>query len=385
MTTEGISTLPAPVGGDPTPVTIVEEKTPSLDEELSDLYDKINPPKEAATKSVAETPTDKEVEPDKAAPSDDEKTKPNSDQPEKAASEPDKSSSPAIDPPQSWSAAVKAKWASLSPDVQSFIAAREKDAAAKISQQGNELKSFAPVRELYDAIRQMGVSAGHEPEIIANWARAQQILDHNPVEGLKWLANSYKVDLAQLVGNKSGKAEGEAIDDLFRDPRFDRIAPEVGELRNQIANLQRQLIARDNADQSVRQRQVEEIIETFSKGKEDWADLEPDIVNEIAVMKRAEPDLPYEKLLEKAYDRARWANPDIRARIREEEQKKERETVAAEKRKEAEEAAKKADKAKKVASMNVRTGATASTPAFDGKWDDSNKLSDLYDRITAGR
>ena len=388
---EGIAPA-APVGNAPPapqPVTIVETPKPSLDEELSALYDKINAPKEdakqpATNKVAAALASQSNDEPELPLEADKDITDP----PKTEAKEPEKSSqgtSMAIPVPQSWSADVKQKWSSLPPDVQTYIAGREKEAHSKITQQGNELRSYQPVREIYDWIRTQGVPTGKEPEVVANWARAQAALDANPVEGLKWLANSYKVDLSKLAGAApQGKAESEAIDDLFRDPRYDKIAPEVSELRNQISLLQRQLHAQANADNSVRQRQVETIIETFSADKQDWADLENDIVNEIEVLKSQDPALPYDKLLEKAYDRARWANPDIRARIlSEDQQRKERETEAARK-KEAEEAAKKAAQAKKVASMNMRTGASASTPAFDGKWDDKAKLGALYDRIQSG-
>ena len=96
------------------------------------------------------------------------------------------------------------------------------------------------------------------------------------------------------------------------------------------------------------------------------------------MIKGREPGLPIDKLLDKAYDRAVYANPQVRERVLADQRKAEAE-------KQQKEAAAKAAQAKKLSSMNVRTGASASTPTFDGRWDDGDKLSALYDRISSGR
>jgi hypothetical protein len=384
---EGIS-APAPVGtpapSAPQPVTIVETPKPSLDDELSALYDKINAPEdkkpEPNSKTVAEALA-QEAEPE--LPLEPEITDP----PKETASEP---AVPAIAPPNSWSAEQKAKWDTLPPETRSYIAEREKDAHAKITQQGNELRAYQPYREINEHIRtQFNVPAGREAEVVVSWARAQQALDANPIEGLKWLAQSYKVDLAQLAGTpQAAKTDAEAIDDLFRDPRLDRVMPEVksevNELRQQVMGLTRQLQARTVAEQQTQAQQVEKIISAFSADKEYWADIEDDVAHEIEVVKLRDPHLSYEKILEQAYDRALHANPATRARIQEDQQRKAVAAQEAQRKAAAEEAAKKAAQAKKVQAMNVRTGATASTPTYDGKWDDKDKLTALYDRIQSG-
>jgi hypothetical protein len=364
----------------------------SIDDQLSAIWEKNNPPEKfddtpAPSNSVAkaltgappeETATDAPELPSEEA-------TPESDLPKSEGSEP--ASSPAIAAPHSWSADVKAKWASLPPEVQEYVAQREKETHTKITQQGNELRAFLPVREVYEHIRSQGIPAGREPEVIANWARAQAFLDSNPVEGLKWLAQTYKVDLSQLSGVPQKPTDTQAIDDLFRDPRLDKIAPEIGELKGEVTQLKRQLQAGRYAEQARQQATVESIISDFSNRdgvKDYWPELELDVVNEIEVLKAQDPTLTYEKLLEKAFDRAKWANQDIRARILSDQQRKDKEALEATRKKEQAEAVKKAEAAKRQASMNVRSGVTASTPTFDGKWDDKGRLHALYDRITAG-
>jgi hypothetical protein len=366
------------------------ESTPaapaSIDDQLSAIWDKNNgtgeTPPATNNDAVAKALTGSEPEP-----SDEPELplEPQSDLPEGKASEP--ASSPAIAAPNSWSADVKSVWNSIPPKAQEYIASREKEAHTKITQQGNELRAYQPVREIYEHIRTQGVPAGREPEVIANWARAQAALDQNPIEGLKWLAQSYRVDLSQLAGPQGDKPQDESIDALFRDPRFDRIAPEVNELRSVVGNLQRQLQVQKNAEIETQTQQVSRIIADFSardEVRDHWPDLQDDVAHEIEVVRAREPNLPYEKLLEKAFDRALHANPESRARLQADQQRKQQEANEAQRRKEAEEAVKKAAQAKKLSSMNVRTGATASTSTHDGKWDDKDNLGRIYDRVQSG-
>jgi hypothetical protein len=299
-----------------------------------------------------------------------------SDQPTKVEPEPGQSS-PAIAAPHSWSAEYQGKWTSLPPELQKYISERESQAHTRITQAGNELKAYAPLREVYSGLHQMGVPQGREAEVITNWARAQAFLDQNPTEGLRWLAKSYNVDPAQLVGQGAQQTQTSGVDDLFRDPRLDsQVLPEVNQLKAEIARLQGHLTARERAELEERQTTAEETIAKFAEGKTDWADLVADVTKEVAILRQENPRASMQELLDQAYDRAKWANPVTRQRtleaerkVAEEKAQKEREKAAAE--------------AKKHAAMNVRTGAAASTPAFDGKWNDDAKLSALYDQISA--
>ncbi len=362
---EGIATSPTYIGSPPVtpqPVTIVETKKPTWDEELGAVYDKAQIDSPESWTDSAEVEALREA----STPSENAPKAPDTPGDKSTAQQP-------LAAPHSWSAEMKAQWGKYSPAEQTYFAEREKEAHTKITQQGNELRQFQPVREIYDWIRNQGVPSGREPEVIANWARAQAALDANPKEGLKWLANSYKVDLAELARETAQTGQGSEYDDVFHDPRLEKISSEVAQLRAQNAHLYRTMTAREQAEQSARERQLEDMIETFSKGVPDWDAIEPHMAHEIAAVRDLEPNISHEQLLQKATERARWANPTTRARMLEEE-----------KRQRDEEAAKKAAQAKKVASMNMRTGASASTPAFDGKWDDKANLGALYDRIQSG-
>ena len=297
-------------------------------------------------------------------------------------------SSPAIAAPQSWSPESQAKWSSLPPDLQQLIADRELEATKQISRQGAELKTYQPLREVFDWVRSRGVPQGQEHEIIRGWATAQHMLDDpaTRAEAFQRLAQSYGVDLAQLAGPpKQQSTETSAVDDLFKDSRVDALNQEIATLKSQLQRLGGVVSTREQAEQQRLQQQqareaeaVAKAIENFSKGKPYFKDIEDDLVHEVNFIKSREPGLSTDKVLEKAYDRALYANAQIRERVLSDQRKAEAEKAAKELA--AQQAA-----AKKHQAMNVRTGIAASTPTFDGRWDDPDKLGAIFDRVQAGR
>ena len=348
-----------------------EEKAHSLDE-LEAIWDKHHaPPKQEAKPA-----------PDEAAPESGVTDQPST------SPEPEKSS-PAIVAPTSWSAENQAKFATLPPDVQQYITKRETEVSQLISRQGAELKRYEPLRDVYSALNsRWGVPQGREAEVVQSWAQAQAILDHNPIEGLKWLAQSYNLDLSQLAGQPPKAQEpASPVDDLFKDPRVDQLRTtydqKIEKMEQYIRQLGGVVSSREQAEQQRAQQQaarqaadVGKAIQAFSVGKPYFASVEDDLVHEVNFIKAREPDLPVEKVLEKAYDRALYANPQIREQVLADQRKTETEKAQ-------KEAAAKQVQAKKLASMNVRTGASGSTPTFDGPMLDNDKLGALYDRIVS--
>lgn len=333
------------------------EKEYTLDEILSRTYDKMQAPK-VAEKEAPEAPE-------------------TPDQPSIQKPEPAQSSS-AIEAPPSWSAEQAAKFATLPPEVQKYVHQRETEATQLISRQGAELKSYQPIREVYGALNSWGVPQGREAEVVQSWAKAQAILDNNPGEGIKWLAQSYGLDLAQLAGQPKSVDTPSGVDDLFKDPRVDaleqRYQRKIAELESQQQRITGHLTAREQAEESQRIGYANKAIQKFSTDKPYFAQLKEDLEHEVPFIRQREPGLPLEQVLEKAYDRALYANPQIRERVLADQRKAE--TDKAQKDLVAKQA-----QAKKAQAMNVRTGASASTPTYDGKWDDRDKLSALFDKI----
>ncbi len=316
-----------------------------------------------------------------APPKDEQATeaKPDSGQPATTAPEPAQSS-PAIAAPQSWPAEYQAKWNTLTPDVQQYLAHRESQVHGWISQAGQELKTFEPIRQALGAF-QGYYPQGQEAQFVASLMQANAALHHDPVGTLKALAEHYRVDPALLAGQTPQANDPSSVDDLFRDPRLDKeikplvqsMAQQLHQSEQRLRQMEGHLTAQQQAEIQKRQSEATNIISSFSKDKSDFSALHDDIVREVQMM---DPRIPMEKRLSEAYDRARWANPVHRQRILDEERK----TEAAKAQKDM---AQKQAEAKKHQSMNVRTGATAPTPSKGSKWNDETELNALYDRIAS--
>lgn len=371
---EAVSEAPATVAAETTAAPEAApakepERALTLDEILEQVWDKNNlPPKAPQPKAEASTDQAPKVEPEPAQ------------------------SSPAIAPPNSWSAESQAKWASLPPDLQKYVADRESQAHQQISRQGAELQTYEPLREVFGWLNQMGVQRGQEHQIVRQWANAQHLLDSKPEEGLLRLAQSYNVTpdrLVQLLGGQMPKQPDQqqpsAVDDLFRDTEARQhvanLQKEIATLKQQLGQVHGTVSAREQAElqrqqqAEARQRQeIEEAVQKFSVGKKYMDEISDDFAHEIRFVKSKNPGLSNAEVMEKAYTRAINANDSVRERVAAEQRKAEAEKAA-------KEAAAKAAQAKKLSSMNVRTGASATSPAFDGKWDDSEALSAMYDRI----
>ena len=373
--------------------TPVQQTTPTLSPEeqldklLSDTYDRAqaqgserDAAKTAAAKALVTPP--QEEDPDLKALT-------VSDEPAKAEGGP--ALSPATDPPQSASAEIKALWATLPPKAQEFIAQREKEAHTKISEQGNELKTYQPLHEVFGYLRQQGVPEGQEPVVVRNWAAAQAFLDRDSLEGVKWLVESYGVDKAQLVAWLTGQRPQQAnqqtqdgLDGLFRDDRLDKeVLPIVQQLKGELAKVTSQLTARERAEVAARESIATEIITKFAADKPYWSDVGQDVKEQVEILKRANPRTPMEELLQEGYRRATLVNKTVYERILAD-QKHEEATKAEAARKAAEAAkAAQAEKAKKMAAINQRTGTSAQVPLSNGGWFDN--MDATYDRITGSR
>ena len=350
----------------------------ALNDKLSKVFDSLNPKEPSKAAPVTE-----------AAPSAESET-PSSDQPANAGPEPTQSSS-AIAAPNSWSAEAKAEWVKLPPATQAYIAQRESEIHKAFTQAGQQLKAYVePLQPVYQALNQhWGVPQGREAEVIHSWARAQHALDTNPVEALKWLAQSYNVDLSSLAGQgktAAGAPQGEpSVDDLFKDPRIDQqVLPVVQALQKQIAEQNqalRQLYgtqqSREQAESQRAHKHASGVIQTFKSDKPYFDELEDTITTEVRLLKQSDPELPPDKVLEIAYDNAVWKTKSVRERILQDQRK-------AEEAKSKQETAKKQADAKKLSSMNVRSGSPAPSTTMAGKFMDDDKLSAIYDRVNAG-
>jgi hypothetical protein len=338
------------------PVTVMT----ALEKTMSDAYDKINPPRDNgkfAPKSIGED------KPNEAAigaePSDDKPPEITDQNPVEAEVKPPAA---AIDAPISWSAEMKAKWATLPPDVQAYASQREGESHKRISELGQQVKAFEPIRELVEPLRQMSARNGvSEKDGLQRLLAANEFLDRSPREAIEWLAKSYGLDLRTSQGEAAEGDQSDYVRSLeARVTRAERLASEVHNKHT----------ARERSEAEQAQASLASLIDNFAKDKADFAEVEADVAAHVAAIRQAEPGLKPETLLEKAYEAARWANPNTRTKILEQ-QRKDEETKRVTEQK------KKADEAKKAGSLNVKS--SSASPSKKGTWEQT--LREVGERI----
>lgn len=295
------------------------------------------------------------------------------DQPEKEAPETAEDGHPpqSIEPPNSWSADAKAKWSAIPPDLQTVIAERERQAHEQITRQGEIVSQYESVTSYLEQAYPGQDHAG----MLTNLVNAQAIMDTDPVGGLKWLAESYGIDLAKQFGAQPGSED----DFSFNDPRVDTLNTQLQQTQSELRKAQQYIqqlggfVETQQRQQfEVRQTETAQAIETASKEHPYFNDLYNEIVAEVEFIRGRNPNMPAREVLDKAYNRAVNNSDVYRAKMEQDR-----------KQKEAEEAAKAAAKAAQKNAGNVRSTTSSGKPVSTGL-EDPDFLSSAYDRIVAG-
>jgi hypothetical protein len=260
-----------------------------------------------------------------------------------------------LPPPQSWPSEAKAKWEALPPDVRSVVDKRERESAAKISQMGNQVAAWRPVSETVERFRGDFERAGMDvPGGIEALLNANRMLNENPAAAIHKLAQTYGVDLTSLVTGQP------------RDAQTAALMAELRDLRAQVAETSSRVGQRERQEADHRMNDLIGRIDKFAEGKSDWDALHDDVITNIQIIKRNKPALSADEVLQQAYDRAGWANPDVRARRLEAEQK-----AAAEKQQKEDQ--ERALKARSASAVNVRGDVASGSSPKD--WD--SELSEI--------
>jgi len=261
--------------------------------------------------------------------------------PEAATPEP---ALPAIEAPQSLPDDVKKVWSTLPRSVQETWSRREGETHAKITADGERLKSLGAFEELstsvQDRLKQVNAPA---PEYFRRLAAADQLLVQNGPAGLRQIAQLYGIDPRVAFGvGQPGQGQP-------ADPHFSALVQEVSALKSQIADQQE--IARK---QSLTQAEAK--IEAFKKNAPHFDKVEATMTT----LYRDNPSLSLEQL----YDMAVNANPETR-KILADEQAAKAKAEADEKQKQDQAAA------AKLATLARKPGSVGTVAKAGGSWEDT--------------
>lgn len=350
-----LDTGAAPAAADTAAIANVQTAEPanvmdSIEQSMSAAYDKINPPRETTGQFKGK---DKPVETpaEAAAPSDPAPQELKDQNPAETVVEPPKTA--AIDAPLSWSAEMKAKFGSLPPDAQSYIAQREGEAHKRISELGQQVKAIEPIRNVVEHYRETFQRNGVAPaDGIARMLSVEAMLERDPEGAIHEIARAYGVNLSGSQPAEPGQESGEVR----------ALKAEIQALKRTVGETVSKVTARERSEQEREQTELASTIEKFSKDKPHFEAVRT-VMAGLMTSGAAET-------LEDAYDMAVHANKSIRESL-EAEKRKAAETEAAE------QAKKKATDAKKLGSLNVKS--TSASPAKRGNWEQT--LREVGERI----
>lgn len=219
---------------------------------------------------------------------------------------------PPLIAPNHWTKDGKDGFNALPRNIQEVLLKREKDRERGIQKQLEEInKSKKAYGELETFIsphvERWNLNGVQPTQVIQQLVAAQDFLNRNPVEGLKWLAKSYGLDLAQLA--QASVSNGQQASNQ-PDPQ---IYHEIQTLRAQLQAIQEE---KTNGAINSTISEIESFAtEMGANGvplRPYFEDVAEEIGKWIQIVRQSKPDAANRDVLNEAYDRAVWANPDTR-------------------------------------------------------------------------
>lgn len=243
--------------------------------------------------------------------------------------------------------AIKAHWSGMSEDARKAWAAHVSEQDRKFGEQGKLWQAAKPVMDrLNEAIQKYPEFKGMSPDDIgksaAQLAAVQISFNKNPVGTIMDLARSANVlpQLAQIFsqGEQRSGDQGQIIAGLER---------KIAQLEAEHKRASNPDAIRETVSTTLAEKEAKTTLENWAKAQPFYADVEADLPHYVAkVIEKSGRDRPHTDILSDAYDMAINANPEVRAKVRAAEVK----TTAAN------QDPKRAEAAKKAASINVPSG-----------------------------
>jgi hypothetical protein len=278
-------------------------------------------------------------------------------------------------PPSSWKPLVRAEWAKLPPNVRAEIHRREQDFQNGQSQLLPDAQLGKSLRDVIKPYEAMIQAEGGTPErAVADLFRTAAVFrtgtQMQKLQAIAQVADQFRVDLTPLfnamqqrqpqVANGNTPQAGQV-----RDPRVDQL----------IEQNQRQERERQQQQQQEQQRVSQELEssvnrwmnETDAQGNPKRPYLN-DVINEMSALmaqfKQSDPSLNHSQALDKAYEAAIWAHPEVRQLLTQQQQ------TELEAKRRAENQTRVRD-AKRAGSVNVTRRASTPSPGKPGSMDET--------------
>ena len=212
-------------------------------------------------------------------------------------------------PPEHWSSADKDEFESLPDGARDFVLRRYKSMEGDYTEKTKAIAGDRARFEKLDHVlaphrEQFAQSGVDEAAAVAQLFQAQRYLQTQPVEALRWLAQTAGVDLSQL----GGSAANEEDPDEWVDPQVKQLQQRLNQQESYMASLQ---------EQQARERETGFLQQIQGFQHQKSADGELSHPHMEAVMPQMTGLLQSRQAtsLQDAYDKAIWMVPEIREKV----------------------------------------------------------------------
>ncbi len=352
----------------PAPVTIVETPQTTIDDTMGAVFDKLHPDTRVDRAETGKFESKAPKEPAESA---------ESDPAEPVATDktldtpPVEAAKPSIPRPVSLSSDVDELWNGLSPAAQELWAKRESESNKKITELSQVAKSIDPIRQHLEPLQRAAQQKGLTADVaLQRLLAAEEALTRDPAGAIKWLADSYGLNLSQFAQPPVDGSTPEGA-------HFNALQQEISQLKRQLGETTNRITSREQQEFQAREQTLAETVTKFSEGKDYWPEVEQEILDQIVAIRNRDPARVQADpggVLKEAHDRAVKLNTAVQEKLN---AASKAETEAKAKA----EAKKKADEAKRLASLNVKSSTGSSPKASKG--DIFGDMGEVYDRIHA--
>lgn len=261
--------------------------------------------------------------------------------------------------PSTWKPTARAEYDKLPPAIKAEVHRREQDFLNGQTQVLPDAKFGKDVRAVVEPYRMLIEAEGGTPEkAIGNLLRTAAIFrvgtPQQKMQALAGIAQQYGVDLQALAPQPGQPPPAQSL----QDPRVDQLLQQLNQERQ--GQAQRE------------QQQLEAVsLNWLSQADEKGAPLRPylgDVMNEMNLLvpqiRQSNPSLTHEGVLQEAYDRATWGNPEIRTLLIQQQGQGQTQVREADNQNRVREA-------RRAASVNVPRRASVPSPGKPGTLDDT--------------
>lgn len=215
-------------------------------------------------------------------------------------------------PPASMSPELQSHWETFDPAIQDWLLKRETEYSKGIEERSTKLKTYEQQLAERDELQKVlapysqkwALNGWQTHERIQRLLAAQDMLDKTPAEGLRWLAEQYRLTPAQIFTAAQNQANGQQQQQIHP-----LIAAELAKLQKSQADIAREQAEWKAARENEQQAAVSNEIESF---KADPANKHFEAVKARMSKLISEGDAT---TIKDAYEQAIWQEPSIRQQL----------------------------------------------------------------------